>query len=418
MLRVSRANLGVDALNRLAARYVGAVESRHARLTGEQPDLRRADRLASLSGPSTSAPGTQPSVRVDVQIEGRPGFVKRMWGKVTTPALRAVARAARLGFKVAKFLLGRQGRAAKTWAINRRMIATGIRIGADVYHSHDLNTLWVGHRCKQAVPGSVLVYDSHELATERNRMGFWWRIWATWNERRWLPSADALIVASPSWIDILRRKHGSVPSVCATVLNVPERRPVRPVDLRSMLGLPDSAKIVLYQGSIQENRGIEPAIEAVAMLSDAHLVVVGYGHHRPRLEAMVERAGLDHKVSFIGPIPHHELLDYTAGADVGLCNIVNSSLSYYTSLPNKLFEYFMAGIPVIGSDSPEIGRVIRETGAGEVCPPDDPRQIADAIRRILENPEPYRKAAREAAEVYNWTVERDRLLEAYRQLLA
>ena len=137
------------------------------------------------------------------------------------------------------------------------MIRVGLGTGADVFHSHDLNTLYVGHVCKQKT-GARLVYDSHELATERNRMGFWWRTWATWNERKWLPSADALIVASPSWIGHLRDKYGKVPDPAVTVINVPERRTPEPRDLRGELGIGADASILLYQGSIQENRGIEP----------------------------------------------------------------------------------------------------------------------------------------------------------------
>ncbi len=418
VVRVSRLNFGVAALNRLAARYAGGIEQRHARLTGGQVDVAKARELGTLHVDATATPGdaaglelpTAPPVKAS-----RPSARAALWARVTTPLLRGVARTARFGFRVVKALLGRQGRAIKTWAINRRMIRVGLASGADVFHSHDLNTLYVGHVCKRKT-GAKLVYDSHELATERNRMGFWWRVWATWNERRWLPSADALIVASPSWIDHLRDRYGAVPDPAVTVINVPERREPRPRDLREELGIDPDAPILLYQGSIQENRGIEPVIDAVTLLEGAVFVVVGYGYHRPTLEAMVARRGLDAKVKFFGPIPNEELLDWTAAADIGMCNIVNSSLSYYTSLPNKLFEYLMAGIPVIGSDSPEIGRVVTETGAGEICDPVDPEAIAAAARKILADPTPYREAARRATDRYHWAVEADKLVAVYGEL--
>lgn len=419
VVRVSRLNLGVSALNRLAARYAGGIEQRHARLTGEEVDVAKARELGTLHVDSTATPGD--AARLEVAAEGPPtatppSGLAVVWGRVTTPLLRGFARLARFGFRVVKAVLGRQGRALKTWAINRRMIRVGLRTGADVFHSHDLNTLYVGHVCKRRRPGAKLVYDSHELATERNRMGFWWRTWATWNERRWLPSADALIVASPSWIDHLRNKYGRVPNPATTVINVPERRRPRPRNLRAELGIPPQPAILLYQGSIQENRGIEPAIDAVTLLDDAVLVVVGYGYHRPTLEAMVAKRGVGDRVKFFGPIPNEELLDWTAAADIGMCNIVNSSLSYYTSLPNKLFEYLMAGIPVIGSDSPEIGRVVAETGAGEVCDPVDPEAIAAAARKILADPTPYREAARRATERYHWAIEAEKLRGVYEEL--
>jgi glycosyltransferase involved in cell wall biosynthesis len=416
--RVSRVNLGVDKLNAIAARYAGTVEARHARLTGETVDVDRAMRRGRLQPPSTvapEAPRAQGSAPAPVEPPVRTSAAPRVWGNVSTPLLRSVTSVARLGFRVVKGLMGRQGQVMKTWAINRRMIEVGVATRADVYHSHDLNTLFVGHVCKRRT-GAKLVYDSHELQTERNRMGRWWKRWALWNERRWLPSADALIVASPPWIEHLRGLYGSVPDPAVAVINVPETTEIVPRDLRPELGLPAGTPLLLYQGSIQENRGIEPAIDAIDLLDGVVLVVVGYGYYRDSLEEMVAARGLEGRVRFFGPIPNDELLHWTASADVGLCNIVNSSISYYTTLPNKLFEYMMAEVPVLGSDSPGIGRVVEETGVGEVVDPVDPGSLAAATRTILSDPEPYRAACRRARDRYNWDVESRGLLDVYRRI--
>ena len=412
--RVSRVNLGVDKLNAIAARYAGTVETRHARLTGETVDVDRAIRRGRLQAPSTVAPEAPRAQDTSVRptAPAAASAASRAWGNVSTPLLRSVTSVARFGFRVVKGLMGRQGQAMKTWAINRRMIEVGVATGADVYHSHDLNTLYVGHVCKRRT-GAKLVYDSHELQTERNRMGRWWKRWALWNERRWLPSADALIVASPPWIEHLRRLYGSIPDPAVTVINVPETTEIVPRDLRPELGLPPGTPLLLYQGSIQENRGIEPAIDAIDLLDGVVLVVVGYGYYRDALEDVVAARGLQERVRFFGPIPNDELLHWTASADVGLCNIVNSSISYYTTLPNKLFEYMMAEVPVLGSDSPGIGTVVTETGVGEVVDPVDPGSLAAATRKILADPAPYRAACRQARGRYNWEVESRRLLEVY-----
>ncbi|MDX2344775.1 MAG: glycosyltransferase family 4 protein [Acidimicrobiia bacterium] len=312
-----------------------------------------------------------------------------------------------------RFLVGKQGRALKTWAINKRMIEIGLAQSADVYHSHDLNTLYIGAMCKKRTKAR-LVYDSHELQTERNRMTKWWRRWAAWNEKKWLPYADAMIVASPSWIGINRKKYGKVPDPSVSIINTPALEIIdKPEDLRGELGLSPDVPILLYQGSIQENRGIEPAIDAITLLDDAVLVVVGYGYYRPVLEAEVRKRGLTDRVKFFGPIPNDELLGWTAAADIGLCNIVNSSLSYYTSLPNKLFEYIIAGIAVIGSDSPEIGRIVQEEGVGEVADPIDPEDLARATRTILADIDRYRAATKPAAQKYNWAIEEQKLLGIY-----
>lgn len=413
--RISRVNLGVDALNRLAESHVTGVEERHARLTGDEVDVSRI-KEGRLSPRSTVTPTEPaPSARPAPTPAASHSTGAMLWARASTPLLRSVTVVAKLGFRLVKAVLGRQGLALKTLAINRRMIGVGIAQEADVYHCHDLNTLYIGHRCKQAT-GAKLVYDSHELQTERSRMGFWWKKWAKWNEKRWLPSTDALIVASPPWIHHIRRLHGSIPALAVPVINVPEKTVIEVRDLRPELGLMPGTPLLLYQGSIQENRGIEPAIDAVELLDDVVLVIVGYGYYRDKLEANVARRGLADRVRFFGPIPNDQLLHWTASADVGLCNIVNASLSYYTTLPNKLFEYMMAEVPVLGSDSPGIGRVVAETGVGEVVDPLSPSELAAATRKILDDPEPYRAACRVASERYNWEVESAHLTHLYRRL--
>jgi glycosyltransferase involved in cell wall biosynthesis len=418
--RVSRANLGVDRLNRLAGRYAGTVEARHERLTGEPVDSGRLRAAGSLTGASTSEPGRNTAAQ-----EGSTGTPTGSWdrssfaiawGRITTPMLRSVTAIARFGFRVVKAVLGRQGRAAKTWAINRRMIAIGLEEPYDVYHAHDLNTLYVGAMCKQRT-GAKLVYDSHELATERNRMTPSWKRWAEWNERRWLPHADAVIVASPSWEPWIREKYRGVTQPFAVVLNAPEYRVVdEPRPLRAELGIDPDVPILLYQGSIQENRGIEPAIEATLLLDHAVCVVVGYGHHRPVLEQMVADRGIGDRVKFFGPIPNDELIEWTAAADIGLANIVNSSVSYHTSLPNKLFEYLMAGVAVIGCTGPAIRAIVEETGAGLAVEADDPGAIAEAARTILSDLGDYRVRALEGAKSRHWGVEEAKLLALYETL--
>lgn len=76
----------------------------------------------------------------------------------------------------------------------------------------------------------------------------------------------------------------------------------------------------------------------------------------------------------------------------------------------------MAEVPVLGSDSPGIGRVVAETGVGEVIDPVDPEAIAAATRKILADPEPYRAACRRARNRYNWQVESEKLLSVYERL--
>ena len=99
------------------------------------------------------------------------------------------------------------------------------------------------------------------------------------------------------------------------------------------------------------------------------------------------------RVVLAPPVPTGEVVRWAAGADVGLALIQNVSLSYFLSLPNKLFEYVAAGLPVVASDFPDLRRVVEERGLGTVCRPDDPAAIARAIAWVARRPRAARAVA-------------------------
>jgi succinoglycan biosynthesis protein ExoA len=379
-------------------------------------------RLARLAGASTTTPGAA-AVQTLGRVEPEADTPVPAGGGMPAPAGaaptgrgrppsrgRAAAGLARRALPAAGPVL----RAANTLVVDRRLGAAVRRLQPAVVHAHDLNTLAAGRRAARAL-GARLVYDAHELHRARNGMGPVARRWAAARERRLARAADVVVTATGTWADILARESGIPRPV--VLRNVPERvAQVRPRDLRGAAGVPAGAPVLLYVGSVQRGRGIEEVLDALPLLPECHLVVVGYGAHLPALRQRAAAAGLAARVHFPGPVDNREVVDWSAGADVGTCLIARTSFSYYTSLPNKLFDYIQAGLPVLASDFPEMGAVVRATGAGEVCDPADPAAVAAAVRRILAEPAPYRERARAAAAQLVWEDEVQPLLAAYRRL--
>lgn len=135
---------------------------------------------------------------------------------------------------------------------------------------------------------------------------------------------------------------------------------------------------------------------------------------------LAKKSGVRHQITFFGPVHHEDVVKFAASADLGVAPIKNSCLSYYLSLPNKLFEYIVAGIPVIGSNFPEIKRIINMYNIGLTFNPDDPRDIALAVQQVFKDPQEYnrmRENARKASEVLNWENEATKLITLYGGLL-
>jgi glycosyltransferase involved in cell wall biosynthesis len=116
-----------------------------------------------------------------------------------------------------------------------------------------------------------------------------------------------------------------------------------------------------------------------------------------------------------------DLVSSLSGYDIGIISYRPTNLDYIYSAPNKLFEYMMAGMAVVGSDLPVIKEVIRSSGCGVVFNPDDPKSIADAINSIMHNPKKLilmkEASCRAAKNRWNWEVQSAPLIEEYRRLI-
>jgi len=297
---------------------------------------------------------------------------------------------------------------------------------ADIYHAHDLNTLPVAYFAHRASPGSKLVYDSHELYMERNMMkkrGRINKLLLTKIESLLIKKAHAVITVNESIaLELSARYRINKPAV---IMNAPHRisHEITSSDtnLREILNIPAANKLLLYLGGITFNRGLEELIQSLVYLRDSYLVVMGYGpeQYKEELQGLAEKTGVGARFIFYGPVQHEDVVKYAASADLGVAPIKNSCLSYYLSLPNKLFEYVVAGIPVIGSDFPEIKRVIETYNIGLTFDPDDPKDIARAANQIFKDPKKYnlmRENARRAAKILNWENEAKKLTQLYEGL--
>jgi glycosyltransferase involved in cell wall biosynthesis len=286
-----------------------------------------------------------------------------------------------------------------------------------VIHCHDLDALFIGSRLKDT-KRVKLIYDSHEMATDRNLATRGMRRRAFRRERKLIGSVDAVITAAPGYSQRIRELYNI--EVPLTILNVPDSESQSPgrFSIRESLKIPDSKFLAVYQGSIQKNRGIEQAIDAISQVDNAVLVIIGYGEHRAYLESSVAIRGLGEKIRFFGPVANNQIVPWISEADAVLCLINGGSDSYRYSLPNKLFEAISAEVPVIASNYPGIGAFVLRERIGLVAEPSELNEVVEAIRALSlsrDLDQEFRLNCKKLKNSLDWKFEREKLLALYRR---
>ena len=226
-------------------------------------------------------------------------------------------------------------------------------------------------------------------------------------ESKFIRKVDLVLVTGEMDADFLREAY-SIDNFLV-LRNLPKYvDDITIVDLRNKLNIPLDEKIILYQGVLLEGRGISKLIGIMDQIPNVHFVIVGEGEYRKKFESEVNNSNCSGRIHFLGAVNHNELLSYTAGADIGLALIENISISYYYALPNKLFEYIMAGIPILASNLPQMKKVIDDYQVGKYVDPEHENDVVTTLNDLISdenNLDLYRKNCKIAAKELNWDTE-------------
>jgi glycosyltransferase involved in cell wall biosynthesis len=286
---------------------------------------------------------------------------------------------------------------------------------ADLLLSNDLDSLpanFLASRLKR-IP---LVYDSHEYFTEvpeligRPRVRRFWE----WLERKLVPGVNAAYTVSESIASIYSAKY-HVPF--DVVRNLPLR--FFPAESVTAPANREHRKVIMYQGALNKGRGLIPVIQAMEVLPDMDLWLAGGGDEEQNLRALVAAAKLNN-VKFLGRLPLEELKYITCRADAGISVEEDMGLSYRYALPNKLFDYIQARIPVVVSNLPEMARIVRAYGIGLVAESHDPAELASDLRKALTDGAlraEWKINLEKAANELNWDHEEKTVEKIFRKYL-
>lgn len=302
-------------------------------------------------------------------------------------------------------------RLATTAAYYREGLGQVRDLRPDLIHANDYNTAWIGVAGKW-LTGARLVYDSHELWPDRNLRPES-RPWLLLCEALFVRAADEVITTSPGYAQVLSRRY-RIPTP-RVIRNVVDWR-VEPAPDRPSEGAP----LAVYFGAITRNRGLATALRALALVPELRMRFVGpeAWRYRTELRALAEELGVAERLELLDPVPPEQAPSVLADADIGLALIEPACLSYEMTLPNKLYEYVAAGLPVLASEVPVLAAEVHDNELGLLADPSDPAAVAAAIRAMLE-PKAQRRF-REAATCLSaevvWDREREGLAAVYESL--
>jgi len=281
--------------------------------------------------------------------------------------------------------------------------------------SNDLDTLLANYLITKVKRGR-LIYDTHEYFTgvpELQGRKFALKTWLM--IERWIfPKLKTIYTVNQSIASIYEKEYGKELKV---VRNLSSKKLLPATSSRREIGLPVDKKIIIIQGAgINVDRGNEEMVEAMQFIDDAILLIIGNGDVVEDLKRLVVKLGIEQRVLFHKRMPYEELMKYTSNADLGITLDKNTNINYRFSLPNKLFDFIHAGIPVMASNLLEVKSVVEKYQVGIIIQSYDPHIIANHVIHLFNHPEKYnqlKENTKKAAEELSWENEEKVLRSIY-----
>ncbi|GCE31106.1 hypothetical protein KDA_65900 [Dictyobacter alpinus] len=299
---------------------------------------------------------------------------------------------------------------------------------ADVYHACELTALPACYLAA-TLRRKPLIFEAYELPLQDihyKTISKSHQLWYGFMKialRYLLAHCTAVIAVSPPIVAELQRRYHI--SRILLLRNIPYyQHPIKTDMLRQQLRLPASKRIALYQGNLQPDRGLDRLVRAAAYLEPENIIVMlgqNIGTTRAELEQLIMLQKVQAHVKILAPVPYAELATWTASADIGLTIIpLDYTRNMKLCLPNKLFEYIQAGLPVLSSPLEAIRDILVSYNVGKVVRSMNPAEVGMAINSMLKDPDELAcmraNALRAAKQDLCWERESLKLIDLYRTI--
>lgn len=295
-------------------------------------------------------------------------------------------------------------------------------IDVDVIHAQDVHLLGVAARAASRARArgktTKLVYDAHEyiqgLALPRPV-----RAWSSL-EREYINRADAVITVAPAIAQVVQEDY-DLEDRPTVVMNIPVVGANPPKTVREAVDLDESALVLVYSGGLDVTRGVHTLVSTLGKLPEAHLVLVSKAEtaYTRELEEMARGGGYIERLHFAPFVEPQHVVGYLAGADVGVHTIVSGPINHELTLPNKVFEYMHARLPIVISDCRAMAELVERLGVGRAFASEDADSLAEVLQDVIAHRRDYVSVyeSSDVLDTYSWTTERSKLLDLYGRLI-
>jgi glycosyltransferase involved in cell wall biosynthesis len=279
----------------------------------------------------------------------------------------------------------------------------------DILLSNDLDSLFANYAVS-VLQNKKLVYDSHELFSEIPELvhrPFVKKFWTSL-EKLVLPKLKNTYTVCKSIADYYNERYATNFKI---VRNLPT---LKKIEVGILPFSTDGKKIIIYQGALNIGRGLELMIDAMEYLENYLLIIVGNGDVYTDLKERSKNKSVQNRVHFLSKLLPSELQKITPLADIGLSLEEDLGLNYRYALPNKIFDYIQAEIPILVSDLPEMKQIIIKYKVGEIIQLRTPQGLAAQIQKMLKNE--YSESILKAKQELTWDHEKITLQNIFKNL--
>lgn len=324
-------------------------------------------------------------------------------------------------FRLALLLLGRLFPALyKYWywqkSHHQLALTEAIASGCHAFHANDWETLPIAAKAARQTEAR-LVFDAHEYAPLEFENSWRWKLLIapaiTYFLRQYAHLADASITVAPLIAARYQQEFKLNPIV---VLNAPDQVPLPDREFD-----PDQIKLI-HHGSANPERRLERMIETVALCDrrySLHFMLVENNPAYVRSLRKLAEQVAPGRVTFHPPIAPEEIVPWIAEYDMGFYLLeLSHNYNNRVALPNKFFDFIVAGLAVCIGPSPAMAEIVHQYGLGCVAPTFDPADVAAMLNRLsVEQLLTMRRAACAAAQQFNANQEMNKVVALYGQLL-